>query len=755
MDTRRLPVTFALAALSVSVALAFGRVFGPSSALVPLVGAAVLPHAVGFLVRTRPTWPHVEPAISAGVLAVAALVLTGGGSPGTVWDRIAGGWRLVEGHAVPLPGTGGTVLLAAIVVAGAALAADDLAFRRNASIGALAPGAMVLIWITALGERSDQWLVVAGFGLTAVLFLALQHQRLLERRRTRLTPRRFVDAPALVGVALVAGIGALVVGVATAPALPGGDRPLFEAEGVGPRGSGDQSYRTSIPPLLDVGDQLRRGEEQEVFTVSASRPEYWRITALDQYRSVSGGQWTLTAKGDAVGEGLDESVPEDALIQEYRISALGERWMPAAYRPVRVSVDDVLVVRASNTLVSKTDSVTGLRYRVSSALPATDVTPADQQRAARPAPAELAEYTRLPDDFPENIRAQADVVAAGLTNPFDQARALRDFFRSDPFVYDVTVQLGDDISAIETFLALKRGFCVQFASAYATMARSLGIPARIAVGFTPGTRGEDGVYRVTNYDAHAWPEIWLTGMGWTHLFDPTPASTEPGGSELPGESAATDTPVPQSTTDTTTPETTPGSVPTATTPAPAPGAGGGVTVDPDAADESDSGSPWVPLIALGIVLLIAVPILVLLIVPARRRARRRNTAEPAVAIEGAWSEAIEELGIRRITWPESATPLELARRVPVTAGAATARPMRALAETYGRVRYGDEQPPSGDAQDAWDHVDSLRRALDDASSPFERVRAKLSPRRLVGAARTGPDQPEPAGWSLRRPSTKD
>ena len=105
-------------------------------------------------------------------------------------------------------------------------------------------------------------------------------------------------------------------------------------------------------------------------------------------------------------------------------------------------------------------------------------------------------------------------------------------------MYDTAVGSLDSGSAILEFLSTKRGFCVQFASAYAVMARTLGIPARVAVGFTPGTLA-DGRYHVTSHDAHAWPEIYLTGIGWTHLFDPTPAQQgdTTGGSDLPNDTA--------------------------------------------------------------------------------------------------------------------------------------------------------------------------------------------------------------------------
>src|SRR5262249_36789588 len=144
--------------------------------------------------------------------------------------------------------------------------------------------------------------------------------------------------------------------------------------------------------------------------------------------------------------------------------------------------------------------------------------------------------------------------------PYAQAEALRNYFR-DPanlFVYDTNVGSLDSGPAILQFLRDRHGFCVQFASAYAVMARSLGIPARVAVGFTPGTRAADGTFHVTSHNPPAWPEVYLSGLGWTHLSDPTPASRSgatPGGSNLPGDT----TPFP--VTATTLPQQTPNTNP--------------------------------------------------------------------------------------------------------------------------------------------------------------------------------------------------
>ena len=546
----------------------------------------------------------------------------------------------------------------------------------------------------------------------------------------------------------IIGVAAVVIGIATAGAVPGGDRPLFQTPGIGTQGTG-QTYRTSVPPLLDIGDKLNQGAQEELFTVQASSADYWRITALDEYRSVAGGQWTLTAEGDnAVGEGLDESVPANALVQRYTIGDLGERWMPAAYRPVRVSRADTLVVRASSTLVTSAQSVTGLRYTVASDLPELSITPAQRVRAAGVVPASLKPYTALPSDFPSEVRDAATSATAGLTNPYDKAKALRDFFRDGSFTYDPSVHLGDDESALVKFLKDRHGFCVQFASAYATMARAVGIPARVAVGFTPGSRDSSGVYHVTNFEAHAWPEVWLAGLGWVHTFDPTPPSALPGGSSLPGEQPTTSSPATQQLGNQP-PITSPPV--NGTPPASTSGGGGnaGVTVDRSAGSDSNgSSAPWLLVLALLVIVLGVVPAAAVIGLKSRRRARRRASSDPAAAITGAWAEAIDALADRRVTWPPSDTPREMAHRVPLVAGKETAAPLRALADSYTAVQYSSARPPQADAEAAWDHVTRLRKALDASSGVLGRMRARLDPATLRR-------QPEPAGWSRRSRSTND
>ena len=73
----------------------------------------------------------------------------------------------------------------------------------------------------------------------------------------------------------------------------------------------------------------------------------------------------------------------------------------------------------------------------------------------------------------------------------------------------------------------RKGYCEQFAGTFAAFARSLGLPARVAVGFTQGTLGPDGLYHVEGKHAHAWPEVYFSGIGWVP-FEPTPTRGAPG-----------------------------------------------------------------------------------------------------------------------------------------------------------------------------------------------------------------------------------
>jgi transglutaminase-like putative cysteine protease len=205
-----------------------------------------------------------------------------------------------------------------------------------------------------------------------------------------------------------------------------------------------------------------------------------------------------------------------------------QNWLPLPYPADKVQIDGRWRYEPEGrTLVGDRGQTTrGARYRVSSLL----VEPTADQLATAPAPPSrlLREYTQVPNSLPSVVGRTAREVTAGAPNAYQKAVKLQDWFAvNGGFRYDTQVQSGSGSAAIAKFLKQKAGFCVHFSFSMAAMARTLGIPARVAVGFTPGTSQADGSVSVGLKDAHAWPELYFEGVGWTR-FEPTPSrGTQP------------------------------------------------------------------------------------------------------------------------------------------------------------------------------------------------------------------------------------
>ena len=129
----------------------------------------------------------------------------------------------------------------------------------------------------------------------------------------------------------------------------------------------------------------------------------------------------------------------------------------------------------------------------------------------------------MPADYdPLRGLAQSVVRAAGAKTPFQEAVALQNWLAAGPFKYDLNAPTVLTAAGLTNFLETKKGYCQQFSYAMAVLARLLGIPSRIAYGFTAGAPNGTGTFRVTTHDAHAWPELFFQGYGWLR-FEPTPS----------------------------------------------------------------------------------------------------------------------------------------------------------------------------------------------------------------------------------------
>lgn len=475
--------------------------------------------------------------------------LPGPGALRALGELVTTGVNDVGQYQTPAPVTEGIRLLLVGGVVLIAVVVDALAVTyRNAAPAGLP---LLALYSVAAGLSTGGarwlWFVLAGAGYL-LLLLAEGRDRLSRWGRV------FAGAPAGSGggspsfmgggpggetatAPVRAGrrIGAMALGIAlVAPvALPSlGDGLLGQAgAGGGPGGPGDSTI-TAVNPLVSLQDSLNQPQDREVLsyrTTAASNSDvYLRIVALDQF---DGTEWKPSQRRvEQVRDplpgppGLSEAVEADE-IRTSVAAARGYRqnWLPLPYPVTSVNIDGRWRFEPEGrTLVGDRGQTTsGVQYQVNSLV----VRPTAEQLAQAPPPdSQLQkEYTDVPRSLPRLVASEARRVTAGATNNYQKAVRLQDWFaRSGEFTYDTEVTAGTGAKAVERFLKTKEGFCVHFAFTMAAMARTLDIPARVAVGYVPGAAEPDGSWSVGIKDAHAWPELYFEGVGWTR-FEPTPS----------------------------------------------------------------------------------------------------------------------------------------------------------------------------------------------------------------------------------------
>ncbi len=149
-----------------------------------------------------------------------------------------------------------------------------------------------------------------------------------------------------------------------------------------------------------------------------------------------------------------------------------------------------------------------------------------QLNEAKPPPASLAaQDLELPASYAQDaaLRQIADRVTKGETTEYAKVNALVGWLLSKPFTYNAAASGFDTPAGLLTFLTKTyAGVCVQYAYALTVLARLVGVPARLAGGFTGGRRTSAGHYVVKTDDEHAWTEVYFSGFGWLQ-FDATPS----------------------------------------------------------------------------------------------------------------------------------------------------------------------------------------------------------------------------------------
>ena len=549
-EANRAPLRLAAAAALATAAATFGleRLVqaGPwvsiCLALILVVGAA------GHLARTgRLPRPLVVLAqLLAALLAVTllrasdhaiALFIPGPGALRELSDQVSAGRINITQEAPPAAATPGITTILTLVCAAFAILIDALAVTyRRAVLAGLPLLAVYLIPAT----RKPGGLSWLAFAITAIGYLSLVsaegHDRLSRWGRALGGPARLpgelsgpVNNPhsALSRRITSTAVVAALVLPWFIPTLPG----VFKTgSGDGTGGGGTISINQSIDLRRSLTSSTAQPLLRYTSTSSSVRSDYLQMSVLDKF---DGNSWTtasvpespLDASAHVTIPGLTSSgIKQTQVTTKVSVIAdLSFSAVPVPYAPSNVTGITQPLYDPSTLEIVPGDSTTRSRNGQQYTVTSTDIapTPAQLEAATSPNDPSLARYLALPRGFPADVTATAKQVTAADVTPFEKAVALQDWFLAS-FSYSLSVPAGDGNSAIEAFLKDRKGFCQQFAGTMAAMARALGIPAVVSVGFTPGAAQSDGTYTVTTHDAHAWPMLYFSGLGWIR-FEPTPS----------------------------------------------------------------------------------------------------------------------------------------------------------------------------------------------------------------------------------------
>ncbi|MEV3921759.1 DUF3488 and transglutaminase-like domain-containing protein [Actinomadura coerulea] len=709
-------VTACLAAVA---GLAFQRVFGLGPVVPVAAVAAAVPTLLSGLLsgprEDRGPWPLwislvLTVVAWAGTVSVTVLrpALGDGTLPQTLREGVLGAWKSILTTLLPAPAKPEYLVLVHVVVWLAAFAAAELALRT--SLRALPCVPVLGVWAVALllgvdGPGSNLPLAAATVVLIAVLVVV----------RADGPGQGAAWRPLLVGVPAAAVLGALAFAAGTV--VPVSADPYDPREQVQ---APPPQQRDGVSPLDRVGGWLL-SPDQVMFTVRSKRNEIERLAVLDRFDGVT---WSSTARfvptGSRVPQGPDPD-REHEVAQRITIRDLPGVWVPAADRPREVAGLPVVVDPGSGALAAARPLRPGQTYRVDSVVPewtADDLAGAQvagdaEARAARELP--WGPGAKEPPVQIAEFRRFAQAATQGAVSPIQKAAMLAEYLKRYAR-YDVTAPPGHGYRQLDYFLGEgRRGTPEHFATAYALLARTIGLPSRVTVGFDGGDRAGDTV-QVRSGDVMVWPEIKFDRLGWIR-FNPLPDSARRSKKNDSVAAGETEQKLEQAQKNAASQQR---------------GQGPGDTTQkgprkPAAADGGPT--PWWVFAALAAGALAIGYLGAVLLAPALRRRRRRG-GTPAARITGAWHQALDHLADVGLSTARTLTAHEVARFGASAVGEDAHGHLGPLADLVNRSRFAASRPDPGAADQAWRHTDELGRLVTARAGRLRRFRRRLHPRSL-------------------------
>ncbi|MBS2937595.1 transglutaminase domain-containing protein [Nocardioides sp. J2M5] len=570
----------------------------------------------------------------------------------------------------PLLLIGGTLVLLAVDVLACTL--------RRAPVAGLVLLAAYTLPVAVTGEAVSWWLFagVSALFLTLVFIQHSDHVASWGRAPDGERGAFSVRTGAISNTAVGLGSAAIALAVVVPVVVPTMSMSVFDGNGPGTR---EVQVKD---PMVDLRRNLSQGKDIPLLwvTTPGPRPSYLRMSVLTRF---NGEAWTSgdreipptqTATGTLPPlDGVAVSVPRKEFKYDVRVGPdFSSTWLPTTEQVTRISAGtdwrydlntrDFIAARDVTTADTSYD-FTGVEL---------DYDEQAMNVAVSGAGSVPGYYTDVPPTLNNEIRRLAASVTADAPTRFQKAQVLQRWFREDGgFRYDKgqVESAGSGGADLLAFLDDRVGYCEQFAASMAIMARVLGIPSRVAVGFLTPERATNGSWEFSSHDLHAWPELYFPGSGWVR-FEPTPQARA---GQVPGYTTAEFAPVPESPSPSASRSTEL-----------LPDRGESPSADSGTADEEGSSIPWVPVLAglLGVVALGALLASPRLVRAARRRRRLGGD------IEDLWRELQDVTRDLGHAWPPGRSP----RRTGEWLGRLLGRPV-AGRDRPDRPRRGRDQAP--------------------------------------------------------------
>ncbi|WP_382309267.1 transglutaminase domain-containing protein [Herbiconiux sp. UC225_62] len=740
-----------IAALLLVAVLGFGPAFGGAGYLVAGLGGAVLGILIGFA-GWRLRWNIVIVAavtivaylLFGGILAVPQTTLLGViPTFESIRQLVLGivfSWKDVLTLVTPVGAFPAVLVVPYLssLLAGVLSTSFALRLRPSRAMWALLPAVALFVTAIAFGTREAAFPIAQGLAFSGIALVWAAWRRHEARRIAAVGTA--LSAPGLEASAdpdsakklrttrLALGAGLVVTALGLG----------FVFGGLLVPASAREVIRDQIVPPLDLHDYasplvgyrtfVRDFKDESLFTVKGLPDDSRiRLATLDAYDGIvynvagdgSSGSGTFVRVSDDIAN----DVEGDPATLDVTLTGLDGVWVPDAGYLDSFSFTGDRAAELKNTLhynaatgvaLNTTGLTEGDSYTVGTVIPPRLN---DEQLSERAVSnIQVPRATGVPDD----ISTLANEYLGDADTPIEQVRNLasglsQNGFFSHGLEGEAVSRAGHGAERIASMLSAKQmvGDDEQYSVAMALMVRSLGMPARVVMGFYPDEYdGTDATYDITGDQLHAWVEVPFDGAGWV-AFDPTPPEDQVPLEEAPKPKSDPKAQVLQPPPPPQEPAELPPDI---------------RSQDTDQDDVDKDGFDFGPVFLIGggillLLILIGGPLLTIVLLKLRRRNKRRRAERAADRVSGGWDEIVDRAGDLGTPVPVGAT-----RRVTAAtlAEAYPETPVLAVATQADTSVFGPGDPSDDDVEQYWTEVDVIVKNMARSRSWWKRFAAAWS-----------------------------